>query len=331
MNHQRLLLLSADDLATLLAPPACLGPVERAFRLLGEGRAAPPVWCGQAATRGVFHLKAATLDDDDATRWFAAKVNANFPSNPAEHGLPTIQGALLLFDATLGTLRALLDSGELTAARTAAATAVAARWLAPRGATTLTLIGCGRLGRAHLPALCHALPTLERVFLVDREEGALAAATHTARGLGLGAEVAADLVAACRGADVIVTATPSTSPLVDATAVRPGALVAGVGADNPQKHELAPDLLAGARVVTDLRAQAAHLGDLAHALAAGSVATETVAVELGEVIAGRHPGRRSEDETVVFDSTGIALQDVAAAAFAYREAARRGLGQWVPW
>jgi ornithine cyclodeaminase/alanine dehydrogenase-like protein (mu-crystallin family) len=320
------LLLAAADVFELLEPLACLAAVERAFRLLGEGLAQPPALCGIHVEGGGFHVKAAVLADEGGRPWFAAKVNANFPGNPERHGLPTIQGLVVLMDAASGAPRALIDSASLTALRTAAATAVAARWLARPGSATATLAGCGVQGRAHLPFLAAALAGLRRVRLFDPDAASLRAALGVAEALGLAAEPAADLAAACRTSDVCVTCTPARRPLLDRDDVAPGAFVAGVGADNGEKQELAPALLARAAVVTDLLAQCERIGDLHHALAAGALRREDVRADLGEVVAGRRPGRTSPEEVVVFDSTGLALQDVAAAVVVYERARAAGRG-----
>ena len=326
MARDRLLVLSAVDVYELLDPKSCIDAVERAFRLLGEGRAQAPAVCGLHVEDGTFHVKAAVLDDDRGGQWFAAKVNANFPGNPKQRGLPTIQGAVLLMDAASGEPRALMDSAALTALRTAAATAVAVRWLARAESTTLALVGCGVQGRAHLGFLAAVMPKLRIVRLHDPDAAALRAALDAAAALGVVAEAAADLGAACRASDVCVTCTPSRRPLLDAGDVSPGALIAGVGADNEEKHELAPGLLARATVIADVLAQCERMGDLHHAIAAGAMRREDVRAELGQVIAGVRPGRSSDDELVVFDSTGMALQDVAAAVVVYERAVAAGRG-----
>lgn len=319
-------LLTSTDIYELLDPPSCIDAVERAFRLLGEGRAQAPAVCGLHVEGGTFHVKAAVLEDDRGGRWFAAKVNANFPGNPKQRGLPTIQGAVLLMDAASGEPRALMDSASLTALRTAAATAVAVRWLARAGSTSLTLVGCGVQGRAHLGFLAAVMPKLRLVRLYDPEADAVRAALEIAARLGLAAEAVDDLAAACRVGDVCLTCTSSRRPLLDAGDVAPGALVAGVGADNEEKHELGPALLARSSVIADVLAQCERMGDLHHAIAAGAMRREDVRAELGEVIAGRRPGRTSDDDVVVFDSTGMALQDVAAAVVVYERAVAASRG-----
>jgi len=318
-----LLLLGRTDVHALLDVPSCLAAVEDAFHAHARGGAAPAI-CGVHGEEGSFHIKAAMLGRGDR-QWFAAKVNGNFPGNPAARGLPTVQGVVVLADGGTGEPLALLDSPSLTALRTAAATAVAARRLARPGARVATLCGCGVQGRAHLPFLAAVLP-LREVWLVDPDEASVRRAADEATALGLTPRRAPDLATAARASDVVVTCTPSRRPLLDDGDVAPGAFVAGVGADNPQKHELAPALLARARVVVDVLAQCAVMGDLHHAIAGGALRAEDVHAELGQVLAGAAAGRTREDERFVFDSTGMALQDVAAAALVYERARAAGRG-----
>lgn len=263
----------------------CIPAVEEMFRAYGEGRVAAP------ASLGIdhFHIKAAIGDV------FAVKINANFPDNPQKHGLPTIQGVIVLFDRERGTPLAVMDSTLITTLRTAAATAVAAKYLARKDAKTLAIIGGGTQGRAHIDAIRLVRP-IGDVFVYDADPAKR------------NCESIDDAVA---NADIVVTCTPSRSPILDAHHLRPGMFLAGVGADNPQKHELSPALLKESRVFADILEQAATMGDLHHALRAGVMTRADVAGELADVVCGR-AGRRSEDEVIVFDSTGTALQDLAA-------------------
>jgi alanine dehydrogenase len=302
------LLLTRSDVARLLPVSVCFQAVERAFRLLGEGRAAPPGTLGVPSTGGGFHIKAGILADGDGA-FFAVKCNGNFPGNGAR-GLPTIQGVLMLCDARDGRVLALMDSAELTARRTAAATAVAARHLARPGSSVVGLIGCGVQAPHQLRALAAVLP-LRRVRVYDRDPGR-AAALVADLGEELGIEVAASVRGAARGADVVVTCTTSTDFLLGPGEVDAGCFVAGVGVDNESKRELAPGLLAKARVVTDLTAQCALIGDLRSALEVEALSMGEVHAELGALVAGAAAGREHEDEIWIFDSTGIALQDAAA-------------------
>lgn len=318
------LLLTRSDVADLLPMDACIEAVEHAFRLHGEGRADPPGILSVRAPDGSFHIKAGILNL--SRPYFAAKTNTNFPGNPERFGLPTIQGVLLLAEAERGTPLALMDSAEITALRTGAATAVAARHLARPEAAVVTVCGCGTQGRVQLRALAAVL-RLTRAYAVDRDSARAAVfAKEMSRSLGFEVVAADDLDAAVRASDVCVTCTPSRKPILRRTSVAPGTFLSAVGADNEHKQELEPALMASGAIVVDILEQAAAIGDLHHAIAAGAVSAGDVRAELGQVVAGLRPGRRSDDEIVIFDSTGMALQDVAAAAAVYERAIRDGRG-----
>jgi len=314
-------LISRSRVAELLTHDACIEAVEKAFRLLGEGKVAPPETLGVHVEGGGFHVKAGAAAVDG--NWFAAKINANFPGNPQRFGLPTIQGLVALFDAGNGRPLALLDSSELTALRTAAATAVAARYLARPDSTTATIVGCGRQAKAQLQALRQVLP-IERAFALDRDRSrAESYAREMTSELSLEVTPADDLTSALSKTDVLVTCTPSRTPFVRRKEVRPGTFVAAVGADSENKQEIEETLMAASAVVVDLLPQAALIGDLHHAVARGLMRAEDVRAELGAVVAGRAVGRESPEEITIFDSTGIALQDLAAAVAVYQRT--RGL------
>ena len=318
------LLLTRTDVAELLPMDACIEAVEQAFRLHGEGRADPPEILSIHGHDGSFHIKAGILDLDRP--YFAAKTNTNFPGNPERFGLPTIQGVLLLAEAERGTPLALMDSAEITAIRTGAATAVAARHLARRDAAVVTVCGCGRQGRLQLRALA-AVRRLTRAYAIDRDPARAAAfAREMSEALGFEVLAADDLDVAARASDICVTCTPSRTPILGRAAVAPGTFIAAVGADNENKQEIEPALMASCAIVVDLLEQAATIGDLHHAIKAGAVTTGDVRAELGQVVAGVRPGRRSDDEIVMFDSTGMALEDVAAAAAVYERAVKAGRG-----
>ena len=321
MTHP-VLLLSGADVRALLDMDSCIAAVEAAFQAQADGATLPAGVLGTHAPDGGFHVKAAGLTRDRS--YYACKINANFPSNPGRHGLPTVQGVVALFDARNGVLLALMDSMEITTLRTAAATAVAAKYLARRDAHTVAVLGCGVQGRSQLRALGR-VRQIERVYAWD---GVPEAAERYAREMTseLGHSVTVtdayrDEVAHC---DLIVTCTASHAPLLDADDVSAGTFVAGVGADDERKHELAPDLLARSTLVVDVLAQCARIGDLHHALESSAMTEDDVHAELADVVSGRRPGRRSPEEITVFDSTGTALEDVAASAMLYERAVARG-------
>jgi len=323
-HSDRLVVLSRRDVLDLLTLPDCIGAVERAFRLHAEGHTLGPGVLGVPAVDGGFHIKAAGLMGERS--YFAAKTNANFPENPRRFGLPTIQGTILLADAKNGVPLAIIESGSVTALRTGAATAVAAKFLARRDARTATIVGCGVQGDLQLAAIAAVLP-LQRAWVLDSDyERAESMAARAASSLGLHVEAAKDLQAALRESDVCVTCTPARRAFVMAADVPPGMFIAAVGADSQGKQELEPALLASATLVVDVLNQCAEIGELQHALAAGLMTRTQVHAELSDVVAGRHPGRTRDDEITIFDSSGTALQDVAAAIAVYEKACAIGRG-----
>lgn len=311
-------LLSRSDVERLLTPGECMAAVEHAFRQHALGKAPPPGILGLHAGDGGFHIKAALLTLDQP--YFAAKTNANFPHNGARHGLPTIQGIVVLCNAVTGQPLAVMDSMAITALRTAAATAVAAQYLARRECRTALICGCGDQAPAQLRALLR-VRSPERIQAFDQDvekSRAFAAALGAETGLPIAAVT--DLPAAIAASDIVITCTTARRWFVAREMVRPGTFVAGVGADNEDKQELDPALLAASKLVTDLTGQCAAIGDLHHAVAEGVMAVSDVHAQLGEIVAGLKRARESEEEIIVFDSTGTALQDVAAAAAVYQRA-----------
>ena len=319
-----MLVLSRRDVVDLLSLRDCIDAVEAAFRLHAEGRTLGPGVLGVPAGDGGFHIKAAGLVGE--RRYFAAKTNANFPENPRRFGRPAIQGTVVLFDATTGEPLATMDSGSVTALRTGAATAVAAKFLARRDARTATIVGCGVQGALQVAAIAAVLP-LQRVFVLDTDpERARSLAARASVSLGIPVEARTDLRAALRESDVCVTCTPARRAFLAASDVVPGTFIAAVGADSQGKQELAPELVASATLVVDVLEQCAEIGELHHALAAGLMRREDVHAELADVVAGRRPGRTRDDEITLFDSSGTALQDVAAAIAVYEKARLTGRG-----
>jgi len=318
------LVLTRGDVARMLSVADCIDAVERAFRLHASGGAIPSGVLGVHIDNGGFHVKTAGLLEGRPI--FVAKVNANFPGNPTRFGLPTIQGVVTLFDAERGVLLALMDSAAITSLRTAAASAVAAKYLAREDASVATICGCGEQGRSQL----RALVTVRPIRLVHAFDANVVAserfAIEMANELGVEVVVANDLGAAARQSHIIVTCTPARRWLLGRADVSAGAFVAAVGADYPEKQEIEPTLMAESAVVVDMLEQCERMGDLHHAITTGVMTRDDVAAELADVVSGRKPGRRRDDDVVVFDSTGTALQDVAAAGLAYERALAAGIG-----
>lgn len=225
-----------------------------------------------------------------------------------------------------GRLLAIMDSRAVTALRTAAATAVAAKHLARASCRSLLICGCGAQALEQLRALTQ-VRKMARVFAYDLDParvGAFAQAAGEATGIRV--SPVEDLKGAMRESDIVITCTTAKRYFVTAGMVGPGTFIGAVGADNEEKQEIAPELLARSKLVTDLTEQAARIGDLHHAIVAGRMTVAEVHAELADLVAGRRPGRENDEEVTIFDSTGTGLQDVAAAIAVYRRAMQSGSG-----
>lgn len=314
------LALTRGEVRALMSPADYLEAVESSFRALGEGRACVPPPLSLELEGGGFHGKAAALQLDDRS-YVALKFNGNFPDNARQRGLPTIQGSILLCDGESGSLLAIMDSIEVTLHRTAAATALAAKYLTRPTSETVLICGCGEQAPAQLDALRAVLP-LRNGLCWDREPERAKAFARKLRARSM--TPVEDLASAARLADLIVTCTTATEPFLTSAMVKPGTFVAAVGADNPHKSEIDPALIAKALVVTDSTTQCAAMGDLHHAIEAGVTTIGAVHAELAELVAGTKPGRTSDAQITLFDSTGVAVEDVASAVQAYKRALAAG-------
>jgi len=318
------LLLKRRDVADLLTVEECIPAVENAFRLYAEGKVPPPRVVGMHTENGGFHIKTGLMDL--GRTYFVAKVNANFPGNLKRNGLPTIQGVIVVCDAADGRLLALMDTIELTIIRTGAATAVAAKHLSVRESKTLTICGCGNQGKISTRAILKVRP-IEKVFAFDiNKEHADRFAKQVSDEEKILAEVVEDLGEALKQSNICVTCTTSTRPFLGLRDVPPGIFIAAVGADNEHKQELCPELIASSKLIVDLKDQCATMGELHHALDSKLMKPDDIHAELGEIVAGKKIGRQSDDEIIIFDSTGTAFQDVAAGAIVYEKALKKGKG-----
>ena len=281
-----------------VAPERALEAVRDAFIAYARGEwTMPPKVYVHAYPAGDFRAMPALGGGHALLKWVTS-----FPGNSAA-GLPTVMGLVLVSDASNGVLRAVLDAGAVTALRTGAAAVLAAETLGRSDAGNAAVIGAGVNGRA---AARTFLARGRRVALWDVD-------AERARGVAseLGAELAASREEAL-AADVVVTVTPGREVLLVEGALAPGQHASLMGADGPGKQEIAVAELARVRVFSDEWEQASHGGDIAHAVEAGVLVRDDV-TELGAVLAGAAEGRRSREESTVFDSTGLAIQDLAIA------------------
>ena len=300
--------------------------VEDAFHALAtKAVVMPPILrLDMPEQRAEVDVKTAYVPDLDG---FAIKISPGFFNNPAI-GLPSTNGLMVLFSTKTGLVQAvLLDNGYLTDVRTAAAGAVAARHLARPDAGVAAIFGAGMQAKLQLEALSLVRPIHEaRIWARDAAKAEAVAAELTLK-LGFPVHAKADGRTAVDGADIIVTTTPSETPVLRAEWLQPGQHVTAMGSDAEHKNEIEPAIVTGAGLyVADSLRQTRRLGELHHAIEAGLVTEGALFTELGEIIAGRKPGRSGPEQITVADLTGTGIQDTAIATLAAARAAAAGAG-----
>jgi alanine dehydrogenase len=321
----RVLLLREREVGELLSMREVIAAVEEAFRLKGEGKTQMPPKSYVFFPRhgGDFRVMPAYLEEGEEA---GVKVVNVHPGNP-DRGLPTVMATILLLDPSTGAPLAFMGGTLITNLRTGAAGAVAAKYLARRDSRVVGMVGAGAQARAQLRGLREVLE-LERVKVISAHpERTREYAEEVRREYGLEVEEVREIREAVEGSDVVVTTTPSRQPLVREEWVSEGTHLNAIGADAPGKQELDPGLLRRAKVVVDDVEQAVHSGEINVPLSSGLFRREDLYGELGEIVAGKKPGRTSPREITLFDSTGLALQDVAVAWLVYRKALRLGRGE----
>ena len=326
MQAEGTILLRRSDVKELLSLPDCTGAVEEIFRLQGQGKIPPSGILGVKAQDGGLHVKAGVLPRNKS--YIVAKLNTNFPTNRTRSGLPTIQGVIVVYDAKNGSPLAILDSIDITIKRTAAASAVAAKYLARKNSSIATICGCGEQGRAQLRTM-HAVLPLKKIYAFDLNESAAKRfAAELGNELEIEIESLRDLRRAIQKSDVCITCTTADEFFVRKEDVALGTFIAAVGADDARKQEIDPALMASAKVVADSLEQCCTIGDTHHAIARGLMRKEDVYAELSEIVAGQKSARTSDDEIIVFDSTGVAIEDAVAAAAVCEKARAAGIGTY---
>jgi len=325
--RQTTLLLTQRNIARLVDLPEAIRVVREAFKAMARGETVmPPKIYLPLPHQSDFRAMPAYLTRPAAcgVKW----VNVH-PHNRAK-GLPTVMAIIIINDPATGFPLAVMDGLLVTKLRTAAAGAVAAAALARRDSTTVGLIGCGAQADAQVLALAQ-VRSLERVKVWGPRprEAQRFCRQMRPRLRQTTFEPCAVIERCVREVDLLVTITPSHRPLIKRQWVRPGTHINAIGADAPGKQELDPRILREARVVVDEREQAIHAGELNVPIRRGQFSPRQIHASLGEVLIGRKTGRRSARELTVFDSTGLAIHDVALGAAIVRKASERGVGRQV--
>jgi ornithine cyclodeaminase len=314
------LVLSEHDVRRLLDMESCIEAMEDVLESLARGELFQPLRTVARPQNGSGFMGLMPAHRSGESGAYALKEIVITPSNPTR-GLDAHQGGVLLHDGETGELVALLNASPVTEIRTAAVSAVATRALARKDAARVAILGAGVQARGHAEAMRAVLDDPEIRIWTRNAEAAEALAAE------VGAIVAPSVDAALYGAEVVCTTTASTEPVVERRWLTPGAHVNAVGACIPTARELDTETVAAASFFVDRRESALNeAGDYVLAAAEGAIDPDHIQAELGEVLAGMHPGRRDESELTVFESLGIAVEDLAAAELVVRRAREQGAG-----
>ena len=326
------LVLNGEEVTRLLPMSECIQVMRDALTALARGEALVPLRMimrvpGASGFVGLMPGYIAPGERRDGA--LGLKAVLVFPAN-AERGIETHQGAVLLFEADTGRLSAMMDGAAITAIRTAAVSGVATDLLARPDSVELAILGAGVQARTHIDAIAAVRP-LRRVRIWSRNPdraAALALEQRSRFNFPIEAEAMAD--AAVRGADIVATVTASAEPILQRGWLKEGVHINAVGSSIPTSREIDTPTMAAARLFVDRRESAlAEAGDLLIPMLEGAVKDDHVQAELGDVLIGKNPGRRSPRELTLFKSLGLAVEDVASAAYIVRRARETGTGQTV--
>ncbi len=322
------LLLNKDEVGSLVDRDAVLAAVEDGYRSFNSDQVVQPdfMMLDLPGTHRGWDVKGGL---DMSSGFMSLKASSGGNDDNPKVGLPIAMNTVLLFELRNCTLKCVMDGSWITGVRTGAAGAISVKYLARPDATVLCVIGSGKQARMQLLAMTRVRKLTEvRVWdtmpeFLDGYVKEMAAET------GLNIRRCDSAEEAVRGADIIVTTTRGRhGPLVKREWVQPGTHIAAIGADAPGKQELDADLFAGAKVVCDSIDLCSHHGEVRNALEAGIIARKDIHGEIGEILLGKKPGRESADEVTIFDTVGMAIQDVVMAASLYKGALEKGLGTW---
>ncbi len=311
------LILTEIDVKKVLTMKETMEAVEKAFELHAKGKTQMPPKVYLTFERGDLRAMPACLDGKAGIKW----VNSH-PENPKK-GLPTVMAVLIYNDPETGFPLAIMDGTHITNFRTGAAGGIAAKYLARNDSKVFGFIGCGRQAYTQFLALREVF-NIELVKAYDIFEQNAERFAKFCEGFGVSA-IVCNAKDAC-DCDVLTTTTPSRKPVVKSEWVREGTHINAIGADAPGKQELEEEILLKAKIVVDDLEQAMHGGEINVAVAKGLLKKEDIYATLGEVVAGMKKGRESDDEITIFDSTGLAIQDIAVADLVFRKAKEMDVG-----
>jgi alanine dehydrogenase len=322
------LLLTDTEVKSLLSMPEVMEAVEVAFKQKGYGRVQMPAksYLHFKKYNGDLRTMPSFLEELDVS---AVKIVNVHPDNPSKNGLPTVMGVVVLIDPATGYPIAIMGGTAVTYMRTGAAGGVAAKYLARKNSKIVGFVGAGTQARSQLMGLIEVFKKFEEVRVYDKSKDAVLrfiSDAKTAYPDTFKIVASENVNDATSAADIVVTATPSREPVVLNKMIVPGTHLTCIGADAVGKEELDPALLKRAKIVVDDWEQASHSGEINVPLSHGMLTKGNIWAEIGEIVAGFKPGRKTDEEITVFSSTGLAIQDAVTAKIAYKKALKRGIG-----
>lgn len=318
--------LSGNTIKALLSVSEMISAVEEAFRAKGLHKVQMPVksYIFFKDQNGDFRTMPAYIEEKGAA---GVKVVNVHPRNPEKSNLPTVMATIQLLDPETGVPISIMDGTLITRLRTGAAGAVAVKYLAREDASTVGIIGAGAQGRTQLKALNEVID-IDEVFVEDKiQENSEEFADEMERELNLDIFPVREAREAVLESDILVTVTPRKEPIIDNEWISEGMHINAIGADAPEKQELDPKILKRSKIIIDDLEQAVHSGEVSRPISEGKLLEEDIYGDIGEILVGEKEGRSSDEDITVFDSTGLAIQDIACAWEIYQRAKEKGLGE----
>ncbi len=310
------MLFNKSSFEKLLQMNDYIEAVSMAHKMHALGNIIEPDIVHADAPNGEYHIKTGGILGDKP--YYGLKANGGFFNNSVNFQLPNILGVIYLSDASNAYPLAIFESSLISKMRTAAATAVAAKYLAPKSPIKLGIIGYGNQAAAHLESLS-CVRQIESVSIAGRNSEKVNEFVEKYNGL-YDFEIKVDTIEnTCRNSNVLITTTTSKNALVKKEWIKSGTFIGAIGADSPGKNELDIDLVASSKIVGDIKRQIIKVGECQHAIKQGLIKQDDIYAELGELIVGKVDGRTNDSDIFIYDSTGTALQDVACAAYIYEK------------
>ena len=311
-----MLVLGSCEIEELLSMGEVIKAVEHAFKLQAKGKIImpPKLYLNLPEYHGDFRAMPAYIDGSAGLKWVSV-----YPNNH-RYNMPSVMATIILCDPKNGCPLTIMDGTYITSIRTGAAGGIAVKYLARKGSSVIGMIGAGRQAETQLLAISQVLPKIDEVKVFDKQKDASLRYVHEmAAALNINIRLA-ETIGEAAEADIVVTTTPSRKPIVRKQHIRTGTHINAIGADAMGKQELEADLLKRAKIVVDDIEQASHSGEINVPLSKQFLRVEEVYGTLGEVVGNIKKGRESNEEITVFDSTGLAIQDIICAKLVYEKA-----------